>query len=266
MTPTSEWQLALDAVDTAFAQPPAFDRPMSGCTRCLTESDLLLLGGDVSGVSDDLLGYFVRKVPDHWDDDQYPVLWRRLFPRAVRMWGPGLETDPSLAMSHLHGAGLASWPDPERDAVDQAFRALLSLALTDGRRPTAVFDMLEGIAAATDGIAPWLSHLAAVPGREADAGLARVALSWGAEVLWEDLQFTWYYSGRIDEVADWLPTLRPRLTSFAAMHPRCKTAVDALAALSALERGERAPWFYPGASNVLPLITAGSASPRPWAP
>ena len=85
--PYPMWQQALAGADRVFASPPALGRPVSGCTYCTPESDLRLLGGDPAAVPDDVLGAFMRETVGHWDEDQYPVLWRRLLPRALPSGG-----------------------------------------------------------------------------------------------------------------------------------------------------------------------------------
>ncbi|MFD1275699.1 hypothetical protein ACFQ51_41105 [Streptomyces kaempferi] len=145
---------------------------MKGCTRCFTEAELRILGGDPRDVPDDVLEGFMGKVVDHWDTDQYPVLWRRLIPRALRRWGPeGPGTDPSHELRGLgrYGAELISWPVAERTAVEQVFRALLTLALTGGRSPADIRDLVEGVAHATGGLEPWLDHIDGFSGPAADA-------------------------------------------------------------------------------------------------
>ncbi|MFD3454187.1 hypothetical protein ACFWVC_18675 [Streptomyces sp. NPDC058691] len=234
--PYSMWRLALAKVDRIFASPPGFDRPVAGCTYCASESDFRLLGGDPSAVPDDVLQYVVREVVDHWDADQYPILWRRLMPRILRHWGREGGTDPSGELARLarYGARLVDWPVAERAAVEQAFRALLTLALTDGRSPSDIRDLVEGLANATGGLEPWLDHLAGLSGPAADAGLVRLAVGWGTDLLWEDFEFQWWYDGEPRTVADWLVAQRPRIASFAACHPHCKNAADALVAISHL--------------------------------
>ncbi|MCF6525127.1 hypothetical protein HOY81_18860 [Streptomyces sp. JJ36] len=252
------WRQALARVDRAFATPPALDRPVDGCTWCTSEAELRVLGGDPAAVPDDLLGHFLREVADHWAADQYPVLWRRLMPRALRHWGPDGPggADPSDELGRLahRGAGLADWPAPERAAVEDAFRALLALALTDGRPPGEITDLVEGVAHATGGLERWLEHLAGLPGPQADAGIVRLALGWATELLWEELEFWWWPDGDPGVIAAWLPTQRGRIAAFAARHPRCRTAADALHALDALHAGAESPWLYPyGLHPYLPL-------------
>ncbi|MGH3324171.1 MAG: hypothetical protein ACRDOV_07050 [Streptomyces sp.] len=239
-------------MDRVFASPPGLDRPVDGCTHCTPESELRILGGDPAAVSDDLLGHFMRQVVGHWETDQYPVLWRRLMPRALRSWGPdGPSTELALEIGHLapYGAGLVDWPKPERAAVEQAFRALLAIALTDGRPPRRCTDLIEGIAHATDGLEPWLEAIAGLSGSEADAGLVRLAFGWATELLWEELEFWWWYDGDPQVIALWLPTQRGRIAAFAARHPRCKTAADTLIAIDRLQAGGHSPWLYPYGLN-----------------
>ncbi|KPC64684.1 hypothetical protein [Streptomyces chattanoogensis] len=242
------WRDALAEVDEVFASPPGLDGPVDGCTYCTAESELRVLGGDPADVPDDLLGHFMREVASHWDEDQYSVLWRRFIPRALRRWGPdGDGTDPSDVMGRLgrRGARLADWPVAERAAVERAFRALLHVAVTDGRPYWEITDLIEGIAHATGALEPWLDHIARLTGPEADAGVVRLAFGWGTELLWEELKFTWWYDGDPQLIAAWLPTLRARITAFAVRHPHCKNASDALIAIDALEAGTWGAWLYP---------------------
>ncbi|MFJ9913417.1 hypothetical protein [Actinacidiphila glaucinigra] len=255
--PYAMWRLALAEADRIFASPPGLDRPVEGCTFCASESDLIALGGDPWAVPDDVLTHFMGEVVDHWDADQYPILWRRLMPRALRHWGPeGSCTEPSRELSRLgqYGAGLLDWPAAERAAVEQAFQALLNVAVSDGRSPSDIRDLVEGIANATDGLEPWLEYIAELPGPAGDASLVRLAVAWGTDLLWEDFEFWWWHEGDPRSVADWLVTQRPRIASFAARNPRCKNAADALIAISHLQEGSWSPWFYPyGQRSLLRL-------------
>ncbi|MFI2761966.1 hypothetical protein ACH5A3_24380 [Streptomyces echinatus] len=254
--PYTMWRNTLAEADRVFSSPPELDRPVGGCTYCTPESELRILGGNPAAVPDDLLGHFMREVVSHWEADQYPVLWRRLMPRALRYWGPdGASADPSAEIGHLgqHGAKLADWPAPERAVVEKAFRAVLTIALTDGLPSMAVTDLLEGIAHATGDMEPWLEHIAGLAGPEADAGLVRLALDWATDLLWEDFRFTWWYDGDPQVIAAWLPTQRVRIATFATRHPRCKTAADALIALDRLRDGDHSPWLYPYGMKFLSL-------------
>ncbi|MEU7241836.1 hypothetical protein [Streptomyces sparsogenes] len=255
--PYAMWRQALAEADRVFANPPNLDRPVYGCTHCTPEPDLRLLGGEPAAVPDEVLGDFMREVAGHWDKDQYPLLWRRLMPRALRYWAPdGTDIDPAREIGHLgrDGADFTTWPAPERAAVEQAFRALLTLALIDGRSLGDLTDLVEGIAHATGDLLPWLDHLAAVPGPQADAGLVRLAFDWATDLLWEDFRFWSWHDGDPQTIATWLPTQRPRIAAFATRHPRCKTAADTLIALDHLRAGTGSPWLYPHSANeTLPL-------------
>ncbi|MEW2292037.1 hypothetical protein ABZ719_04915 [Streptomyces sp. NPDC006743] len=253
--PYTMWRHALAGADRVFASPPALDRPVDGCTYCTPEPELRLLGGDPAAVPEDLLGHFMREVAGHWETDQYSVLWRRLMPRALRHWGPKGEgaADPSEQLAHLgpHGARLMDWPAPERAAVEQASRALLAIALVDGRPPADTIELLQGIAEATGGMEPWLRHIAGLAGPEADAGLVRLALDWATGLLWKEHLFAWWYDGDPQQIATWLTTQRARIAAFATRHPRCKTAADALIAIDHFEAGDHSPWLYPAANKFL---------------
>ncbi|MFE0700366.1 hypothetical protein [Streptomyces sp. NPDC058872] len=252
--PYTMWRDALAEVDEAFASPPALDRPVGGCAHCTPESELRVLGGAPADVPDDLLGHFMREVASHGDEDQYPVLWRRFIPRALRRWGPdGDGTDPSDEMGRLgrRGARLSDWPVAERTAVERALGALLHLAVTDGRPYEKVTGLIEGIAHATGGLEPWLDHIARLTGPEADAGVVRLAFGWSTELLWDELEFTWWHDGDPQLVAAWLPTLRARIAAFAVRHPHCKNSSDALLAIDALDAGTWSPWLYPYGMRAL---------------
>ncbi|MGW1530899.1 hypothetical protein [Streptomyces aureus] len=256
--PYTMWQRALAEVDRVFASPPELDRPVMGCTRCFTEAELRALGGDPRDVPDDVLAGFMGKAVDHWAPDQYPVLWRRFMPCALHRLGPeGSGSDPSYELRNLgqYGADLIDWPVAERAAVEQAFRAQLTLALTDGRSPSDILDLLEGVAHATGGLEPWLDHIAGLTDPAADAGLVRLAVGWGTDFLWSEFHFAWWYDGDPRIVPDWLLTQRPRIASFAARHPHCKNAADALIAISHLQEGDWSPWFYPYGRHFLPQVT-----------
>ncbi|MEW2576709.1 hypothetical protein, partial [Streptomyces syringium] len=212
------------------------------------ESELRVLGGDPAEVPDDLLGHFIREVASHWDDDQYPVLWRRFIPRALRRWGPdGNGSDPAQEMGRLglRGARLTDWPAAERSAVERAFRALLHIAVTDRRPHGEIAELTEGIAHATGDLEPWLAQITGLTGPEADAGVVRLAFGWATELLWEEPAFTWWYDGDPQLITAWLPSLRARIASFAVRHPRCKNASDALIAIDALKDDGWGPWLYP---------------------
>jgi len=263
LDPYAMWREALAEVDAAFASPPALDRPVWGCTHCTPESELRLLGGDPAQVPDDLLGHFMRATASHWAEDQYPVLWRRFIPRALRMWGPdGDGTDPSYEMGRLGagGARLADWPVAERCAVEHAFRALLTVAVTSGSSHERCTELIEGIAHATGSLDPWLDHISGLVGPEADAGVVRLATGWAVELLWEELEFTWWYDGDPQLIARWLPTLRPRIAAFAARHPRCKNASDALIGLDALDAGTGSLWLYPYHEGAVQVPLARNAA------
>ncbi|MDP9845481.1 hypothetical protein [Streptosporangium lutulentum] len=241
----------LNEVDRVFATVPPLDREVGGCTRCHAEEDLRMLGGDPAVISDELVESFMGEVVDHWDEDQYPLLWRRLMPRVLRYLASDAPAgDPARELRGLasYGAGFVDWPAPERTATERAFAALLTVALTDGRPAECVAGLVEGLAHAIGDLRPWLDRLADLPGHEADAGLVRLACHWSINMLWEEDLFTWWYDGDPQVLVDWLPTQRDRIASFATKH-RCKTAADTVVAIDRLRAGEPSPWFYHGAED-----------------
>ncbi|GAA2407253.1 hypothetical protein GCM10010420_39160 [Streptomyces glaucosporus] len=259
--PRALWREALAGADRAFTPPPALRGPVRGCAFCRPEEELLLLGGAPDAVPDDLFLHFMHKTPGHWMPDQYPVLWRRLMPRALRHWGPdGGSFDHARELSRLgpHGADLPTWPEDERTAVERAFRALLTTALTGGGSPYPATELVEGIACATDGPEPWLEHLARLPGPDADTGLVRLARRWTDDLLRDDLRFWWYDDGAPRVIAEWLPTLRPRLARIAARHPHPGTAGEAREVLDLLREAPEHTWLSVDAPSIRGMGMTGN--------
>ncbi|MGJ3560104.1 hypothetical protein ACR6C2_21895 [Streptomyces sp. INA 01156] len=158
---------------------------------------------------------------------------------------------------------LTDWPAPERVAVEQAFRALLAVALVDGRPAGDITDLVEGIAHATGDLRPWLDHLAALPVPRRTPAWS-VSSSTGRPTFSGDFRFQWWYDGDPRVVATWLPTRRPRIADFAARHPRCKTASDTLVAIDHLDAGDHSPWMYPyGVQEYLGPTALGQPGGRP---
>ncbi|MFI9602112.1 hypothetical protein ACIHCX_20070 [Streptomyces sp. NPDC052043] len=173
------------------------------------------------------------------------------------MLGGVASVDPALELGRLgrYGARFVGWPVPERAAVEQALRALVAIAVTDGRPPWDVAELIEGTAGATGGLEPWLGYVSGLFGPEADAGLVRLVVDWATDLLWGDFRFSWY-DGDVQAVADWLVAQHGRVEAFAVQHPRCKNAADALAALARLREGRESPWLYPCARPApLGIIT-----------
>lgn len=243
--------VAMRAVDAAFADEPNVGS-VDGCTYCYPESDLALLGGDPRLVPDPLLREFAEEVQDHWTEQQYGPLWRRLAPRIIRLLvvnEPGIDVGRLLRGLGPYGAGFHGWPAPQRSAILDVLGAALDFALVDGRPPADVVDLLGAVSHLDHDPAPWTDRLDSLTGNNADAGLIRVACYWTVELLWEDAPHWWWHPD--DPIAlgtRWLCSTRvhDRIQRFAQLHPQCKTAKDALLAIDALQRGDFSPWLCRG--------------------
>jgi hypothetical protein len=242
---------ALHAVDEAFADEPDVG-PVRGCTYCYRESELALLGGEPRLVPDSLVREFAEEVLDHWEEQQYGLLWRRLAPRIIRLLvsnEPGIDVGRLLRGLGPHGAGFHGWPAQQRSAILDALGAALDSALIDGRPPADVVDLLGAVSHVDHDSTPWTDRLDSLTGPYADAGLVRAVCYWAIELLWEDAPHWWWNPD--DPIAlgtRWLCSapVRDRIQQFAELHPLCKTAKDALLAIDTLQRGDYSPWLCRG--------------------
>ena len=90
-------------------------------------------------------------------------------------------------------ADLATWPDDERRATEEALHAALIDALE--RLPAEdIAAMLGGLASVYDDIEPWLARVDAVTTVAARGGVARLALLWAFDLA------TGYDRSRVGDV------------------------------------------------------------------
>jgi hypothetical protein len=240
----------LAAVDRAFANPPDVDLS-DGCSRCYPSPSIALLEGDPALVPTDLLIRVLMESMDHWETEQWRLLWRRLAPNTLRLFAYDLgAVDTGWALRTLDYAEFPAWPDGERLVLENALGGVLEYALTHNAPIGRVTELLGGLASAYDDIAPWFARIDAMTGPQAEAGVLRLVFEWITELLWghEDWFGWWWPEDPTAIVRAWLcsPAVRHRVADFAAQHPDCKTAADTLIAYSALDRGEYGPWYAPG--------------------
>jgi hypothetical protein len=242
----------VDAVDLAFGAVHEVGE-VAGCLNCYSESELAVLSGDAWLIPDELVRLFAQEGQDHWQRDQYGPLWRRLAPRIVRLVPVHDGTvDVGLLLRGLGplGCGLDQWPAGQRAALLEALGCAVDVALVDGRPADDVVELLGAVSHVDHDLAPWTRRLDTLQGPRADAGLVRLAAHWAVNVLWgEYLSWWWYPDDQLALASRWLcsAAVYDRLTRFAAAHPRCKNARDALTAIDKLRIDGIPPWLYPAA-------------------
>jgi hypothetical protein len=219
-----------------------------GCLRCYSAQDLVVLAGDPGSVPDRLVRSIASDTHDHWSREQWSWLYRRFAPRLVSLVRTR-QSDPGLTLRALGPtyADLASWPDDERRATEDALGAALVDALEHWPSHDLV-DLLGGLACAYDDLRPWLARLDVTTGPAARGGVVRLACHWATDLLWgENGWFTWWYTDDpVTSVREWTLRAATTVEQFSHAHPTCKTARDALIAYDHLARGEKSPWWYPG--------------------
>jgi hypothetical protein len=223
-----------------------------GCTRCYAEVDLALLSGDPAAVPDELAVTALEEVHDHWTPEQWRYLCRAFLPRLPALLRSGEHDEGRLLRSFSRWqADLAGWPADEREDVETLLADELREALAT-RRAHDLVRVLDGLACVYDDIRPWLARLDARDGAAAEAGIVRLAASWAFDLLWEENRwFTWWYcEDETTLVREWTLSAKPTVVAFAARHPECKTAQDAVLAYDHLARGDQSPWYYPGRAGL----------------
>lgn len=233
---------ALDRLDAVFTEPPALSGPLRGCEMCWSDERLAALGGPPAEVPAKLVWEFVHEDVDHLDhDDQYPILWRRLAPRALRGIAAGehdLDMQFGIKLGD-YGGKLHTWPEPERAAVTDVLDALLRSHVV--RYPDSdVFDVICGLEGTSGETASWLDRLDDSP--EVDAGLLLIALDTAWWALWQTFVEFRGAPTTHEGIAAWLtaPVFAARLERHLAVHPDCRNALQTALAVADLRAPERA--------------------------
>ncbi|CCH33098.1 hypothetical protein ABZ816_33830 [Actinosynnema sp. NPDC047251] len=221
---------------------------VDGCGACYADQDLRLLAGDPHLVPDDLLERAVLEPSGHWSPATWRGLWRRFAPRLVALVA-ARSTDVDRALRSLAPdfADLSAWPDEDRRVLEDALGDVLATAVETWPAPDVV-TLLCGLACVHDDLRPWLARVDALTGPAADAGVVRLACHWATSLHWGETDWcTWWLTDdQATPVREWTFAVRPRVVRFAAEHPECKTARDAVITYDRLDRDEPGPWYYPG--------------------
>lgn len=226
-----------------------------GCTACYAEADLTRLAGDPAAVPDELVVSALSEPSDHWQPEQWRFLHRRFRPRLPALLLAGAHDKALLLRGFSRWyADLANWPADERRDVETVLTSVLREALRT-RSAAEVLRLLDGLACIDEDIRPWLARLDPSESPAAEAGVVRLAAHCAFGLLWgEENWFTWWCpDDPVTPVREWTLGARETVTAFAARHPDCKTAADALIAYDRLARGEQSCWYYPGYPG-LPLV------------
>jgi hypothetical protein len=181
---------AVHELERAVADLPWIGR-VDGCPVCWSAEQLQALGGDPRRVPDDWVRQFAAEIPSHWIEAQYTIMWRTYAPRMLRL----LAASPASHLVNMTIRGVGSrearfdrWPAAHQDAILQALRALLVVAVLSWH-PVETTELLEGLAYLHDDLGPWLAVIDEL-GPEADEAVARLIETWAGD----DLRIFWLWA------------------------------------------------------------------------
>ncbi|MCE7011372.1 hypothetical protein LWC34_52475 [Kibdelosporangium philippinense] len=202
-------------MDEVFAGVPRVSGKVSGCSRCYSEAELELFGGDPALVPDRLVVSFATDATDHWSEDQYGLIWRGLAPRILRL----LDPDPDeRVLRGLSFARFSTWPEEEQAAVRHEVREIVTRAFTTWDHPFPLEELLCAVAYVDGELAPWLGYLDTL-GADADAPIALLAEQWASELPKGTLlQWRLHDEDSTEPIRDWLYS--------DALHDRLKRMGD----------------------------------------
>lgn len=176
-TPSQQLQIALDALDAAFAPLSESPFAVGGCTYCYTGTDLEALSGPAHQVPDDLISSVAAEATDHWDN--FSALYRRMTPQIVRLLAAGqLHIDHGLVASRLLEAGWRDWTAPEQQALECVWGAWWRSALHEYPGTDRVAGVLKTISVSTGSLSPWLVLWAETRTEAADRHLGDALGGW----------------------------------------------------------------------------------------
>ncbi|MFJ8040607.1 hypothetical protein ACIRBX_08905 [Kitasatospora sp. NPDC096147] len=201
---TDPWQrlgAALDAYAVVAPRDSRF-RP-AACGHCHTAEELAALAGPVESVPGRLLAAVAYRSPGHWSDPT--ALLRRLAPRLMRaVVAGGQGVGAGSLGTRFRQADWPRWPEPERVALLTLWRTWFDLTVRHDPAPVPVDEVLDLVATATGGLAPWLDRWPAAGHPVADRRLAELLDGWvvhdradalrlghGGEYLAGSELFTW---------------------------------------------------------------------------
>ncbi|KON72316.1 hypothetical protein M768_15200 [Cellulosimicrobium cellulans F16] len=146
---------ATERVAGLFGDAPAA-ADETGCGRCFSEAELLLLRTPGVAVPRELAVRAAGKDPSHWDDQ--PAMIRRVLPTAVRALADG-ESEPYLIARGLAAAGWSTWPAPQSSSIREFLDAWWTATPRREASLVRVVGVFEACVVATGKVQPWLDVL-----------------------------------------------------------------------------------------------------------
>ncbi|MFD4991371.1 hypothetical protein ACFWH7_08920 [Cellulosimicrobium cellulans] len=172
----------------------------SGCGRCFSETELLLLRTPGVAVPRELAVRVAGKDPFHWDDQ--PAMIRRVLPAAVRALADG-ASEPYLTARGLAAAGWSTWPAPQSSSIREFLDAWWTATLRREAGLVRVAGVFEACVVATGKVHPWLDVLDREARTSDHASRHRDACrdDWQYELTGHFMLSAWWWGSRDEEQA-----------------------------------------------------------------
>jgi hypothetical protein len=191
---------AVAAVARVFAGRTA-KRDESGCARCHSADEIVLLRTPDVPLPEDLVREVAREDPRRWDDQ--PAVIRRVLPQLTVRLAAG-DDDAPLLTRGLAAAGWQRWPHEEAMAVAGFLDAWWTRALREEPMGLPARGVFESCVTATSSVTPWLALWDAEPGPAARRLTAEAVSTWWQDELAADRSpFTWWWGPEAAERAAW---------------------------------------------------------------
>lgn len=174
----------------------------TGCRRCFTEAELMLLRSPDVPLPSELVRQAAHKEPFHWDDQ--PAIIRRVLPQLVVMLAEG-ASEPDLMARNLAAPGWSRWPREQARSVGSFLDAWWTQTLREESPPTPAHEVFASCAIASASVTTWLARWDAEMERDA---IARQHLNESVDWWWENLMsetspFAWWGGTKAEEQAAW---------------------------------------------------------------
>ncbi len=189
-----------------------------------------MLGEAPALVPDEVVRKFAWESSDHFDRDEYELVWRRLAYRVVQE----LERLPDAKLTTgLEWARWPGWPEEERTALRALVTEIICRAAEDEKRWGQVNELIVAAAQLDQDLTPWLRLLDSFP----DAIVADFAASWSWDYAYDTkplLSWAWWECAD-QPIHEWLTSraLRDRLSAMdGAVAQRALENIDLMVEFS----------------------------------